>query len=64
MNDLASDGPGTSAGWNQTFQALTKYHDEAYHLLDEAIILDHENKENAVSTVFIASSQEVLSLIM
>ena len=59
MNDLSNDGPGTAAGWKQTFESLTKYHDQAYSLLDEAINLEQEGKKDDALIKY----KEVLTLV-
>lgn len=65
MNDLASDGPGTSAGWAHTFEALTKYHNEALKLQDEAETLEKGNDAEAALTKYsecLAAMDHALSL--
>ncbi|XP_034251173.1 protein spartin isoform X3 [Thrips palmi] len=52
MDDLANDGPGTSSGWQRTFEALTNYHNEAFQLLDEAEALDRRNESAAAQAKY------------
>lgn len=54
MDDLASDGPGTSTGWEQTYEALTNQHNEAFQLQDEAAALEKGNELEAVSVQILA----------
>lgn len=34
------EAPGSASGWKQTFDLLTKYHDDVYSLYDEAVSLE------------------------